>query len=420
MTNWLKMIKRKAFSHILCVSLLLVLSAQTHAQFLGFRMSTGAKVIEFPFERYNNLIIIPVTINGRITVKFILDSGVQNCILTEPLVASLLNLTYDRTITFTAPGQADSILAHVAKNVQLKLPGIEGQGISMLVLDQDYLNLSNQLGTEVFGIIGYELFSRFIIEVNYDKKVVKFYEPNFFNPKKYYEKVPLIVRGTKPYMAAEITQKNGTKMNVALMVDSGASHAILLDQSTSQLIHIPEKKLEASLGKGLGGDIEGVVARVDKVKIGKYSFDDVIASYPNEGSYGLVPEEAERRNGTVGGEILSRFNHIYDYFSQTLYLSKSVEYQKKFEYDMSGLEVVAHGTELNRIRVVNVREDSPAKKAGVMEGDIIKTVNGLTISNTSLNFLTTLMRLKKGKKVTLRLLRNAEEVKVTFRLERMI
>jgi C-terminal processing protease CtpA/Prc len=87
---------------------------------------------------------------------------------------------------------------------------------------------------------------------------------------------------------------------------------------------------------------------------------------------------------------------------------------------MSGLEVVAHGTELNRIRVVNVREDSPAKKAGVMEGDIIKTVNGLTISNTSLNFLTTLMRLKKGKKVTLRLLRNAEEVKVTFRLERMI
>jgi len=320
-------------------------------------MSTGAKVIEFPFERYNNLIIIPVTINGRITVKFILDSGVQNCILTEPLVASLLNLTYDRTITFTAPGQADSILAHVAKNVQLKLPGIEGQGISMLVLDQDYLNLSNQLGTEVFGIIGYELFSRFIIEVNYDKKVVKFYEPNFFNPKKYYEKVPLIVRGTKPYMAAEITQKNGTKMNVALMVDSGASHAILLDQSTSQLIHIPEKNLEASLGKGLGGDIEGVVARVDKVKIGKYSFDDVIASYPNEGSYGLVPEEAERRNGTVGGEILSRFNHIYDYFSQTLYLSKSVEYQKKFEYDMSGLEVVAHGTEHNRIRVVNVRED---------------------------------------------------------------
>ncbi|MEQ8418231.1 MAG: aspartyl protease family protein [Imperialibacter sp.] len=414
------MIERKAFSRILCVCLLLLLSSQARAQFLGFRMSTGAKVIEFPFERYNNLIIIPVTINGRITVKFILDSGVQNCILTEPLVASLLNLTYDRTITFTAPGQADSILAHVAKNVQLKLPGIEGQGISMLVLDQDYLNLSNQLGTEVFGIIGYELFSRFIIEVNYDKKVVKFYEPNFFNPKKYYEKVPLIVRGTKPYMAAEITQKNGTKMNVALMVDSGASHAILLDQSTSSLIHLPEKNLEASLGKGLGGDIEGVVARVDKVKIGKYSFDQVIASYPNEGSYGLVPEEAERRNGTVGGEILSRFNHIYDYFSQTLYLSKSVEYQKKFEYDMSGLEVVAHGTELNRIRVVNVRENSPAKRAGVMEGDIIKTVNGLTITNTSLNFLTTLMRLKKGKKVTLRLLRNAEEVKVTFRLERMI
>ena len=149
--------KRTTFSKYLAFLFVIILTLPSHAQFLGFRMSTGAKVIEFPFERYNNLIIIPVTINGRITVKFILDSGVQNCILTEPLVASLLNLTYDRTITFTAPGQADSILAHVAKNVQLKLPGIEGQGISMLVLDQDYLNLS---------IIGYELCSRFIIEVN--------------------------------------------------------------------------------------------------------------------------------------------------------------------------------------------------------------------------------------------------------------
>lgn len=383
-------------------------------------MSTGAKVIEFPFERYNNLVIIPVTLNGKVTVRFILDSGVQNCILTEPLVASLLNLTYDRSISFSAPGQQDSILAHVAKNVNLRLPGIEGQGISMLVLDQDYLNLSNQLGTEVFGIIGYELFSRFVIEINYDKKLVKFYEPNFFNPKRYYEKIPLIVRGTKPYMAAEITQKNGTKMNVALMVDSGASHAILLDQTTNENIFLPEKNLEASLGKGLGGDIEGAVARVSRVKVGKFSFDEVIASFPDEGSYGLIPEEAERRNGTIGGEILSRFNLIFDYFSQTLYLTKSVEYQKKFEYDMSGLEVVAHGTELNRIRVVNVRDNSPAQRAGIMEGDIIKTVNGLTITNTSLNFITTLMRLKKGKKVTLRLLRNGEEVKATFRLERMI
>lgn len=389
-------------------------------QFLGFKMRTGAKVIEFPFERYNNLVVIPVTLNGKVTVRFILDSGVQNCILTEPLVATLLNLSYDRTITFSAPGKQDSILAHVAKNVNVRLPGIEGQGISMLVLDQDYLNLSNQLGTEVFGIIGYELFSRFVIEINYDKKIVRFYEPDFFSPKRYYEKVPLIVRGTKPYMAAEIIQKNGAAMNVALMVDSGASHAILLDKTTNDNIFVPEKNLEASLGKGLGGDIEGVVGRLSSVKIGRYSFSEVIASYPYEGSYGLMPQEAERRNGTIGGEILSRFNLIFDYFSQTLYLTKSVEYQKKFEYDMSGLEVVAHGTELNKIRVTNVRDNSPAKRAGIMVGDIINTVNGLTITNTSLNYITTLMRLKKGKKVKLRLLRNGEEVKVSFRLERMI
>lgn len=414
------MVRRKIVYRILLSCLFFIFLSETRAQFLGFKMRPGAKVIEFPFERYNNLIVIPVTINGKVTVRFILDSGVQNCILTEPLVANMLQLNYDRTMIFSAPGKQDSILAHVAKNVNIRLPGIEGQGISMLVLDQDYLNLSNQLGTEVFGIIGYELFSRFIIEIDYDKKMLRFHDPEFFNPKRYYDKIPLIIRGTKPYLAAEITQRDGTTMNVALMVDSGASHAILLDETTSPNIHIPEKNLEASLGKGLGGDIEGVVARVSNVKIGKYSFDEVIASFPNDETYGLLPVEAERRNGTVGGEILCRFNLIFDYFSQTLYITKSVEHQKKFEYDMSGLEVIAHGTELNRVRVTNVREGSPAQKAGVLPGDIIKTVNGQNITNTSLNYITTLLRLRKGKKVTLRLERNGEEIKTVFRLERMI
>lgn len=413
------MVRWKA-AFLVCGLLTFLFVPRSEAQFLGFKMRTGAKVVEFPFERYNNLIVIPVTINGRVTVRFILDSGVQNCILTEPLVATLLQLTYDRTMTFSAPGKQESILAHVAKNVNIRLPGIEGHGISMLVLDQDYLNLSNQLGTEVFGIIGYELFSRFIVEINYDKKIIRFHDPEFFNPKRYYDKVPMIVRGTKPYIAAEIVQRNGSRMNVALMVDSGASHAILLDETTNPNIHVPEKNLEASLGRGLGGDIEGVVGRVNSVKLGRYTFNEVIASYPNDETYGLVPDEAERRNGTLGGEILSRFNLIFDYFNQTLYLTKSVEHQKKFEYDMSGLEVIAHGTELDRIRVTNVRKDSPAEKAGIKAGDIIKTVNGQNITNTSLNYITTLLRLRKGKKVTLRLERNGEELKAVFRLERMI
>ena len=410
--------RRKALKICLILLNLLLLSVASVEAQPGFSLRQGARKMSIPFERYNNLVVIPVTINDKITLRFILDSGVQSMILTEKGFADLLNLRYDRKINLSGPGVKDSINALVANFVDVKLPGLYNKKQTLLVLEEDYLNLRNNLGVEVFGIIGYDLFKRFVVEIDFDDNILTFYEPDFFVPKKNYRRIEMNIEGSKPYISVKIKHDTGKKTNSKLMVDTGASHAVLLEPNTDLDINLPGKTLETSLGRGLGGEIDGKVGRTENLEIDRFGFDYVLASYPNEGAYNRDMEDG--RNGTMGGEILTRFNPVFDYFTNTLYLRKSDEYTKSFEHDMSGLEFTTVGENLDQILVTEVRPDTPGKEAGVLVGDTITHVNGHPVGYTNVNYINTLFRLRPKKKIKLKIIRGEEPIKIKFRLRRMI
>ncbi len=150
-------------------------AASACAQNLGFALAGGKKSVQIPIEVHNNLMVLPVVLNDALPLKFILDTGVRTTILTQKTFSDILDLPYSRKYTISGPGGQKLVDAYVTNNVSLQLPGIRGRGHAMLVLDQDYLELRNYLGTDVHGILGYELFSRFIIEVDYEQKNVDHY-----------------------------------------------------------------------------------------------------------------------------------------------------------------------------------------------------------------------------------------------------
>lgn len=390
------------------------------SQQIGFDMPPNMKKVVIPFERYNNLIVIPVTINHSLTLKFIFDTGVQYPILTEKMFGDYLGLNYSRNITIQGPGVADSIKARVAHQVSLSLPGGIESGINqaLLVLDEDYLKLRNNLGTDVFGVLGYDIFSRFVVEINYDENFIVLHEPKKFRAKRSYRKIPLKVVNTKPYIELTImkSEKQGKKMH--LMVDSGASHAILLDNPDDNSL-IPEQNITSVIGRGLGGNINGYLGRMASVKIGKFEFDGPIASFPIEGDYGTAIKRGSR-NGTVGGELLSRFNVTFDYFNGDLYLRKSKSFHVGFEHDMSGMNIAAYGDKLNQLKVNTVREDSPAYNAGIRVGDQIESINGYSLESLKFSDFNSLLRNKPGKKIVVKYIRDGEVQKTSFKLERYI
>jgi len=115
--------------------------------------------------------------------------------------------------------------------------------------ENDFLELRNSLGSEVHGILGYELFSRFVIKIDYEAKLMTLLLPQKFKPSRKYARLPITVEDTKPYYVAELQINDTTSMSAKLMIDTGASHGLFLDTQSSTKIAIPPKNISCTIEK---------------------------------------------------------------------------------------------------------------------------------------------------------------------------
>lgn len=386
---------------------------------LGFVLPEGTHKMSVPFELNNNLIVIKVLLNNAIPLKFILDTGVRTTVLTEKTFTDLLNLTYSRKITIPGVGGEKLVDAYVTNNVTLGIQGMVGRGHALIVLEEDLLQLKNYLGTSVHGILGYELFSRFAVEINYSSKMVTFYDPNYPKKRRRFTSYDLKIVDTKPYLHADFTLNDSIVHRGNFMVDTGASHSFLLDNDANPNIYIPQPSIYSHLGRGLGGELYGHIARINNVAIAPFKFNGVITTFPDTASYKVDLVDIPR-NGTIGGGLLSRFVVVFDYVHEKLYLRKGTTYHKPFEYNLSGLVVKAKGLRLDSYEIVEVRKGCAAERAGVLMGDEILAINGKYTKDMKLGEVLGLINIKANKSIRMVVNRNGERTKLYFKLERQV
>lgn len=399
-------------THYLILLLLLWWPTVSQGQ-LGFHLKQGQTKVQFPIEIVNNLIIVPVVLNGQLPLKFILDTGVRTTILTEKAFSDILNLTYSRRFQVSGPGGEKVVEAYVTNNVTLDMPGIHGQGHAMLVLEQDYLELRNYLGTDVQGILGYEVFSRFVVEIDYEGRRLTIASADSYRPKKRYQELSMEIMDTKPYIEVPVRMHDGQVLITKLLVDTGASHGLMLDPSTDSKITIPERNVTSLIGRGLGGPISGKIGRIQSIEFGRYKLDEVIVNFPNASDYNFADTLTSTdifRNGSIGGELLRRFTVVLNFPMDKMYLKKNAAYRKKFNFNLSGLTLKAKGARLRNYEITDVREGSTAYAAGIVIGDELVSVNGISASEFNLNGLNSVIDFKPGKQIRLGILHDGKVV----------
>ena len=252
---------------------------------LGFSFTDEVKEVEIPIEVHNNLVVVPVILNNQLPLKFIVDTGVRTTILTEKIYGDILHLIYSKKFVISAPGGKNLVNAYIANNITIDMPGVRGRGHAIMVLENDFLELRNSLGTEVHGILGYELFCRFVVRIDYRAKKLVLMSPQKFKPNRRYAMLPITVEDTKPYYVAALKINDTTSFSAKLMIDTGASHGLFLDTESNGKIVLPPKNIECIVGRGLGGDIAGRMARIKQLKIGRYTINEMITSFPDARSY---------------------------------------------------------------------------------------------------------------------------------------
>lgn len=422
----------------------------------GFQFEKSKSKASLSFKLVNNLIIIPLKVNG-VTLNFLLDTGVAETLIFSLDESNGISFTETQSIVMKGFGNKADFVAYKCKNNTISFGKYADNNHSIyLVLDQD-INISSQVGITVNGIIGYHFFKNNLIKINYSSKkitVIKSSTKRIKNIEKEYAKIPFELDSNKPYILC-FTNFEGQINSIPskLLIDTGNSDALWLFKERDARIILSKKFINDYLGRGLNGDIYGQRSRVKSLQILNFKIDNPIAAFPDSLHTNTVVL-SENRVGSVGSEIIKRFNVIFDYESNVLYLKKNDLFADSFEFNKSGIELQHQGLqwamesfELNpalnqvvfdkngdRIQnnlhfkfelkpifvITHIREDSPAKQVGLLKDDVLVTVNGESAGNFKLQEITDFFKGDENKTITLQVDRKGVVLKFKFQLKSIL
>ena len=290
------------------------------------KFPVGKTVVEVPFEAQGNWMVIPVSINGSRPLRFVLDTGAQGTSLRNSDMADTLNLEITGTMAVRgAGGGGAGRAASIAEHVTFNIGGIE--------LSNGHLVLSppssgpKSVATHD-GVIGRIVFATLVVEVDWERHVLRLSKPASYKYQGSGTIVPLTFdEGGRPYAIASVGIADEKLVPVKLVVDTGGGHALSLDAGSRPEIKAPESAPKVVLGRGASGEITGSSGRVRKFQIGGHTLADVPAVFPDSSS---GTAGVGGRNGNLGAGVLRRFNVVYDYSRKQMIVEPNKDFANPF------------------------------------------------------------------------------------------
>lgn len=388
----------------------------------GFLLPKDARQVEIPFEYVNNFIILDITLNGTVPLKFIFDTGAEHTILTKREIGDLLRFNYEREFHVKGSDLKTELIAYLARNVRMEVAGspVKAPLEDILVLKEDYFRFEEFAGVSVHGILAGRVFSNYIIKINYQRGVITLIEPSEYKKvENGFKPIPVEVYRNKLYLHSNAQLRSDSAANVKLLLDTGAAMPLMLFTHTHPLIQPGEHAITANIGMGLGGYLEGFVGRTERINLGDFTQNNLVTYYQSVDTTQDL-SYLNGRNGLVGNTLLNHFELMIDYNAATVWLKPTRITNREFVYDRSGLNLVASGIQLNHFTVLNVLPGSPAEEAGIQAGDQVIRIGWLPTSFRTLADIQRLMKKKPGTAYTFIIKRDGRHLKKRLVLRDLI
>jgi aspartyl protease/PDZ domain-containing protein len=380
---------------------------------------TADKPVTIPIDVAGyGLIFLPARINGSEPMWFALDSGASFPFIVDQRRARKLGLKLEEQ--FKTGGGAGAGTYEVAwtKGLSINISNLHfaDQNAAVIALS----SLEAIAGRPLDGVIGSDLFKRYVVEIDYPGNRVSLYHPLNYTYSGDGESIPLTIHDNHLFVSAKMIMAGDRELDGRFLVDTGGGlvTAILTAPfARSRKLPAPNQKtiVDRSLS-GLGGQTSLLVARARSFSLGEFTIRDPVIYLSQDSDGALASSEYA---GVLGAEILRKFKLVFDYPRGRLFLEPNAYYADPTEYDMSGIRFRAEGNDLRTFRVFQVLKDSPAAAAGIREGDLLDTIDGVPASGYSLDDIYQALK-QQGRNYQLRIKRGRETLSANIKMRRLI
>lgn len=326
------------------------------------------KAFSIPFSIFDSkAIFIQADINGR-KLNFIFDTGANATVISSK-VAQELGLASNGVTQVT--GVSGTSSNSLIRNQHFTIENIP---FTETLVVQD-LSKFEEYGLHIDGIIGRAIYSKYMVDVNLDTKIMQCLPFNSKPDLEGYKKLDIETKNGLPFITSSFTLPNNRVFNGKVFFDSGAMNVTLIINSS----YAQSNNLLPQIGKThstLQADInsEGSTsnAAIKSLAINDYTFNDLPVSLIS-GTGGVI--DFDGFMGILGSDIIYRFNFIMDSKTNAIYIKPNAQFNKSFIFPILEFDLY---TKDGTLQIKRIGTHSKAYKKGLRENARIISVNGLT------------------------------------------
>ena len=347
-------------------------TATPHA--VAINITNRQSIASVPFTLIDNRIFVEAHINGRGPYAMIFDTGGANII--TPEVADALGL--DLRDQFSMPGAGEreepAWRAHIE---EARLGDIRMTDLDFTVLS--LAQIRQAIGFErLDGLFGHELLRRYIVRIDYTRGALEFAE-RLDAPESWFSgaAIPFTFVGNLPGVAIKI---DGVDARVALDTGDRSSLTLFGPFVADHGLRERQRRLRTVSGWGVGGPILADMARSQRLDLGPFALPGVVTRMPVVQSGVFASRIAD---GSIGNEVLRRFDITFDYEHQLIYLAPNTSFNDRDRFERSGLWARLPATGAG-FEIFAAAPESPAGRAGLNAGERIVAIDNAPVTPRSL------------------------------------
>ena len=359
-----------------------------------------------PFHLVDDLAIIKISINGSDSLNFIFDTGTTTTLL-DSTTADRIGIITEETRALLLSN--DYVELPIAKVSNVKTGNYLIRK-SYVIIQRSFENYNRILGFPIHGVIGEDIFEKYYTELDFENSEIHLHT----NPDTTgYFLIKTETYNDLFYLKATIHVSDTVILYDRFLFDSADLSSISIAEPFWKKNKLLQQSKNFYSGINRSSSITttpSYFAKLDGFSIADNYFTGFYANL-TAAKRGFFANDSIA--GTIGIDIIKRFNSIIDLKHKQLYLKPNNKKNDLYRTNTTGLRARLDKSLTNCV-IEAVLSNSPAFKAGIEINDIIVSVNNVEANAHNITYIRQMIRAPKGTCLSFVIKRGLEQKQFDF------